>query len=493
MTPFDDVLSRLRAAPDAFGVAFVAADGPLEARWRQATDELATCIRPVGDPASDPILIEGGAYDGAWIESTGTINAEVLGRFAPDVTRATHLRFAAEQRTDGLIPYKVIDSGPAFSQIQIVTPLARGVWNHYLQTGRTDRAYLETMYAAMSRMDGWLARYRDTRGTGGVEAFCAFDTGHDASARFWFAPDRCLHDEASLPHPDAPLLPYVAPDLTANVACQRAHLALIAQELGHDGAPWRARAEASLAALWEQCWDADDEMFYDRDRNGALVRVPSDVLLRVLACEVGDDAFFARMLERHLFHTRRFLSPHGFTSLAMDDPRFDRDFTRNSWGGPVNFLAQLRAPAAFEHHGRAGELALASQGVLTALAIADRFPQTLDPWSGEAGFTQAYSPSLLWLLDAVERWFGVLPLPDGTVHVTALAPTRLGHGAAASAVGYRRVVGGAVWELAADDHGAALSIDGERTLELTHGERATLSSAGEVLARATLASIAPRF
>ncbi len=501
MARFDEVLSRLRAAKPAFGiasgvasgVAFVAEGGPLEARWRQAVAELRPCIRPVGDPGSDPILIEGGAYDGAWIESTGTISTDVLARFAPDIVRATHLRFAAEQREDGLIPYKVIDAGPGFSQIQIVTPLARSVWNHYLLSGRTDREYLETMYAAMSRMDAWLATYRDTRGTGGVEAFCTFDTGHDASPRFWFAPDRCFRGEASLCDPDAPLVPYVAPDLTANVACQRAYLALIADELGHDPAPWRARAEASLAALWEQCWDADDEMFYDRDRNGELVRVASDVLLRVLACEVGDDDFFDRMLRRHLFHTRRFLSPYGFTSLAMDDPRFDHDFTRNSWGGPANFLAQLRAPAAFEHHGRAGELALASQGALAAVAVADRFPQTLDPWSGEAGYTQAYSPALLWFLDAVERWFGILPLPDGGVHVTALAPTRLDHGAAANAVGYRRVVGDSMWELVGDDEGAVLFIDAVQALELGRGERATLTVAGEVVAREALTSIAPRF
>ncbi|GAA1995484.1 MGH1-like glycoside hydrolase domain-containing protein [Microbacterium ulmi] len=491
MAAIDEALARLRSAEPAYGVAFVAVGGPLERRWRQAADELGACIRPIGGGA--PLLNEGGVYDGAWIESTGTINAEVLDRFAPGVTRATHLRFAAEQRADGLMPYKVTPTGPGFSQIQLVTPLARCVWNHYLLTDRADREYLATMYTAMSRMDEWLATHRDTRGTGGVEAFCTFDTGHDASPRFWFAPDRCFRGEASLVDPSHPSLPYVAPDLTANVACQRTYLALIAEELGQDAAPWRAKAQASLAALWEQCWDAQNGTFYDRDRTGEHVRVSSDVLLRVLACEVGDDAFFAEALERHLFHTRRFLSPHGFTSLSMDDPRFDRDFRRNSWGGPVNFLAQLRAPAAFEHHGRGGELAVASQGVLTALALADRFPQTLDPWSGEAGYTSAYSPSILWLLDAVERWFGILPHPDGSLSFTALPPTRLGHGAAAHAVGYRRVVDGATWELVGDDERSVVLRDGVEALALGRGERVMLDRAGAVLSRQTLTSIAPRF
>src|SRR3546814_15081186 len=107
-------------------------------------------------------------------------------------------------------------------------------------------------------------------------------------------------------------MPYVAPDLTANVACQRVYLARIAAELGEDPAPWEEKAAASLAALEHQCWDATDGTFYDRDRSGAFVRVLSDVLLRVLACEVGDDAFFVEALERHLLRTRRFLSHYGF-------------------------------------------------------------------------------------------------------------------------------------------------------------------------------------
>jgi len=498
MTAIEAALARLRAAEPpaaagplgdglrAAGVGFAAVGGPLEARWRQAIAELAACIRPVGAHA-DPILCEGGVYPGAWIESTGTINAELLDRFAPEVTRATHLRFAALQRADGMIPYKVTDDGPGFGQIQIVTPLARSVWNHYLLAGR-DRAYLSTMYEAMARFDDWLARHRDTRGTGGVEAFCTFDTGHDLSPRFWFVPDRCPGGDATRYDPASPVLPYVAPDLTANVACQRAYLARIAEELGLDPEPWRRKAEASLAALWEQCFHEQDGAFYDRDATGEPVRVLSDVLLRVLACEVGDDAFFRAALERHLMSTRRFLAHYGFTSLAMDDPRFDHDHTRNSWGGPVNFLSLIRAPHAFERHGRVAELALATAPVLAAVATADRFPQCLDPWTGAPGYTEAYSPSILWLLDAVERGFGVLPRPDGELWLTGLAPTRLDHGAAAEAVASSREVDGARYELAADDEHAVVLRDGAEWISFPRGWRVIADRAGDPVAVVNVAA-----
>ncbi len=476
---------RVREGLTAAGVAFVAVGGRLGARWRQAVIELDACVRPVRGEVA--VLNEGGVYRGSWMESTATINAEVLSRFAPAVTTDTHLLFAAHQRPDGLIPYKVTDAGPGFSQIQIVTPLARTVWNHYRTIG--DRDYLRRMYDAMARFDAWLATYRNTRGTGAVEAFCTFDTGHDLSPRFWFAPDRAYRNDATHVDPHSPTMPYLAPDLTANVACQRTYLARIAAELGEDPAPWEAAAAASLAALERECWDAADLTWYDRDRSGEPVRVLSDVLLRVLACEVGDDALFAAALERHLMNTRRFLSHYGFTSIAMDDPRFDGDATRNSWAGPVNFLSQVRAPHAFEHHGRVAELAIAAMPVLDALAVAESFPQCLDPWSGAAGYTETYSPSILWFLDAIERWTGILERPDGDLWFSGLAPTRLGH-APADAVAAARTVDGVRYELAADDAEVVVFRDGAEHLRFPRGWRVVASRDGEPRAVVGLAAAA---
>jgi hypothetical protein len=440
-----------------------AASGPLEARWHQAVAELERCVRPRDGVA---VLNEGGVYDGTWIESTGTINVELLSRFAPRITTDTHLQFARHQRDDGMIPYKVTDAGPGFSQIQIVTPLARTVLNHFALTG--DRAYLRTMYDAMTRYDDWLATYRDTRGTGGVEAFCTFDTGHDLSPRFWFVPDRAYGD-ATRVDPGNPILPFVA---------------RIADELGLDPEPWRAKAASSVEALFAQCFDEVDGMFYDRDALGQLRRIQSDVLLRVLACEIGDEAFFTAALERYLMNTGKFLAHYGFTSLALDDPRFDADYTRNSWGGPVNFLSLVRAPHAFEHHGRVAELALTAMPVLAALAVADRFPQCLDPWSGQAGFTEAYSPSILWLLDAIERYSGILPRPDGELWFSGLAPTRLDHGAAAAGVAYAR----GRFELAADDERVIVYRDGVQHLAFPRGWRVVADAAGTPIAVVCLAA-----
>lgn len=495
-----DVLRRLRASNPGdragiadtalgaeisrSGVRFAASGGPLEKRWHSAIAELDRCIRPLDGGA--PVLNEGGVYHGCWLESTGTINVEVLARFAPQIVADTLSLFAVHQRDDGMIPYKVTAEGPGYSQIQIVTPLARVVWRQYQRTG--DLAHLRTMYDAMVRYDAWLERYRDTRGTGGVEAFCTFDTGHDLSPRFWFAPDRAYRGDARQSDPTASGIPYVAPDLTANVACQRSYLALIADALGEDGRPWRAASQRSLDALYAQCFDEEDGFFYDRDRSGDAVRIQSDVLARVLSCEVGDEEFFTRSLRRYLMNTRKFLAHYGFTTIAMDDPRFDHDASRNSWGGPVNFLAQLRAPEAFERHGHVAELGLTTAPVLAALAIADRFPQCLDPWSGQAGFTEEYSPSILWFLDAIERHCGILPRPDGELWFSGLAPTRLEHGAAAEVIGYARAVDDAEWELVADDDLVEVRHDGVLAFSFPRGWRVVTDPSGVIRAVIGLAA-----
>ena len=449
---FTDLVGKVGAISDdailaefaQSGVRFAASSPQMESRYYDAVRELVSCIKPTG--GLEPILNEGGIYLGCWLESTGTINAELLSRFIPSVAAATFEGFARNQRDDGLFPYKLTATGPVFSQIQTVTPLARSVWTHYCLNGR-DTAYLSKMYAAMARNDAWLARWRDTRGTGAVEAFCAFDTGHDLSARFWHVPDSPFNNEPKAFHPDNPLLPFIAPDLTANVACQRRYLALMAEELGEDGSDWRAKAEASTAALFGQCFDAEDGFFYDRDRHGRFVRIQSDVLLRVLACEVGDDDFFAAALERYLLNTGKFFAKYPFTSIALDDPRFDPAFDYNSWCGPSNVLSLIRAPHAFEHHHRHVELTWAMQPTLAALFKSTRFTQTIHPFTGREGFTEAYSPSILCLLDFVERLCGIQPRPDGALWFTGLTPQQIEHRDVSHETAYARTVDGQRFEL----------------------------------------------
>jgi hypothetical protein len=462
------------------GVSFVSTSESLESRFYQATQELFQCIT-AADHNGKHVWLEGGPYRGCWLESTGTINSEVASRFIPSVSQASFELYADLQRADGLMPYKWTKDGPAYKQIQLVTPLARSVWNHYLMNGRKDKSFLSKMFDAMRRYDEWLHHNRNTRETGCIEAFCTFDTGHDSSSRFWHVPDTPHLDDPAQYDPDSPILPFLAPDLTANVYAQRIYIGRIAEELGfaEEAKRWAKLAEETLSSLMEHCYDEQDAFFYDVDRHGRFVRLQSDVLLRVLACEVGDDEFFAETLRKYLLNTRKFFSKYPLTSIAMDDPRFDPFSTHNSWGGAVNMLTLIRTPHAFEHHHRHVELTWIMQPILSAFSSMPEFAQCISPWTGEAGYTRVYGPSILTMLDYIERLCGILIRPEGTVWFTGLTPYAIAHGKdVGMATAYSRTVDGVKFEIVNTVQGAEVYRDEQLLLRLPRGVRAVTGRDG---------------
>lgn len=518
------------------GVKFVVSSdsaSDLEDVYYEAIYRLLDCIKP--NARGEGILQEGGVYDGCWLESTGTINTELLSRFVPEVARATFEQFARHQREDGLIPYKISKDEPTFRQIQLVTPLARSVWNHYKLNGE-NKAFLMKMFDALVHYDEWLATYRNMRGTGCVEAFCTFDTGHDLSARFWHVPDTPYEGDPKRYDPNSPVLPFLAPDLTASVYCSRKYIGKMGGELGDelsdelsdelegglvDGregdehgeahndaqanaqanaqvqAEWEAKAEQSLHSLMTYCYDEEDQFFYDVDRHDRFVRIQTDVLLRVLASEVGDAAMFDRMLQKYLLNMRKFFAKYPLTSVAMDDPRYDPHSTYNTWSGATNFLTLIRTPHAFEHHQRYVELTWIMMPIMNAMARFERFGQVLSSWTGEEGYTESYSPAILGVLDFIERCCGVLPRPDGDVWATALLPAAMDHGLEiAKGTGYSRAIDGKVFELiisrettdGADSDvknkgkHATLYIDGHKTYSFPEGLRMVTNRDGELKA-----------
>lgn len=422
------LIAELEQSGVKFVVSTQSSSVQLENVYYDAVYKLLDCIKL--NQAGVAVLQEGGVYHGCWLESTGTINAELLSRFIPSVAQATFEQFADGQREDGLMPYKITADGPIIKQIQLVTPLARSVWNHYQLNGKDD-TFLHKMYLALISFDQWLDTYRNTRATNCVEAFCTFDTGHDLSARFWHIPDTPHLNDPKQYDPNSPLLPYLAPDLTANVYCSRKYYGLMAEQVGETketASNWSEKANMSLQSLMTHCYDIQDNFFYDVDRNGRFVRVQSDVLLRVLACEVGDDEFFATALQQYLLNTRKFFAKYPFTSIAMDDPRFDPHSNYNSWSGATNFLSIIRTAHAFEYHHRYVELTWILQPIISAISRLTRFGQCLSPWTGEEGYTESYSPAILCALDFIERLCGILPTPEGELWFTGLLPYPMDHG-----------------------------------------------------------------
>lgn len=374
----------------------------IKARYDEALRGLAANCKPVFG-FDQAVLYEGGVYQGIWLEC-GPLEALVYGKHAPEIALSSHDVFFRHQREDGYLPFNVSVEAPGDITIQMVVPIAATALETAELTG--NEAFLARAYEACSRWDEWLARNRNTRGTGLCELFCQFDSGHDGSPRHaglpWECPD---HNPAKCP--EAGKLPYLAPDLSASVYGGRVALATMAEKLGKsaEASQWRDKAERTRALILTYCYDAEDECFYDVDADGKFVRVRGDVLTRVFGEHVVDQKLFDRIYERHIKNPEAFWTPYPLPSIAADDPTFVKPIPQNCWGGASQALTALRTPRWFEHYGKSEDHRHLMTRWVDAIVACPHFMQQIDPWSGEFTDcrTRDYSPAMCVLIDFVDR------------------------------------------------------------------------------------------
>lgn len=381
------------------------------ARWQAAYDKALAILAgnvQVMPYVNRPVLIEGSVYRGIWQEC-GPHEALVYRKWRPDVARDSHLTFFELQRADGQLPANNKESETGFGQIQMVVPIAATAWELARATG--DASLLEQAYRGAAMWDGWLMRYRNTRGTGLVEGFCTYDTGHDNSPRWHGLPNQCPNKNAKV-HAADPALPRLCPDLSATTYGGRLAIAAMADALGKrsEGERWRERAESLRSAIIARLWSAEDAAFYDRDPQDRFVRIRSDILSRMCGERVPDQAMFDRMWQRHLGNPKAFWTRYPLPSIARDDPGFVRPIPANSWGGAAQALTALRAGRWFDHYGRSAEFSTMMNQWCEAIQSDMSFRQQIDPDTGV--FTKGadepnYSPCALVMIDYTWRLVGV--------------------------------------------------------------------------------------
>lgn len=373
-----------------------------------------------------PLLTEGSSYHGIWLEC-GPHEAAIYAAIDPaahSIARANHLVFFALQKPDGQLPYAIKATGPGFGQIQMVVPIAATAWE--LAQRFHDEELLAKAYAACSRWDLWLRRYRNTRGTGLCEGFCTFDTGMDNSPRWKGMPNSCPDGDARR-CPSAPSLPRLCPDLSATVYGGRVALAAMAKALGHssDADRWAADAEQIRALILSRLYDPNDGAFYDLDVHSRFVRVRSAATLRVLGEHVPDQRLFNEIWTRQAGNPQAFWAPYPFPSIALDDPAFVRPIPPNSWGGAAQALTALRAPRWMPHYGKTAELHHLMHQWIAAIRRNGGFHQQLDPRTG--AFTPdpgGYTPAALVFLEFSRRLKDpAAPQPAPDTHPREIIPS----------------------------------------------------------------------
>ena len=368
-----------------------------------------------------PVLFEGSTYQGIWQECgphealtyarlRALVESHSPGIDPLRVARDSHRVFFALQREDGQMPASVKPGGGGFAQIQMVVPIAATAWD--LAQMAQEETFLAEAYSACSRWDAWLRRYRDTRGTGLVEAFCTYDTGQDNSPRWAGIPNRCEDGDARK-CPPAPGSPRLCPDLSATVFGARVALSAMAEALGKkaEAQRWKDDAEHIRSLIVDKLWSPEDASFFDLDTSGHFVRVRSVANTRVLGEHVlrlevpKERSMFEQMWTRQLHNTKAFWAAFPFPSVAMDDPKFVRPIPRNSWGGASQALTALRTLRWMDHYGKGAEQRVVMQRWCEAIIREGEFRQQMDPHTGV--FTQpdprGYSPCALVFLAFAQR------------------------------------------------------------------------------------------
>jgi len=388
--------------------------------WDSALKTLAGNVRVV-PKSQGPVLIEGSTYLGIWLEC-GPHESQVYSSLAKyiapredkvtpaQVALNTHRSFFVLQHEDGQLPDAIKNAGLGYSQLQMVTPIAATALEVAELT--KDEEFLAEAYAACSRWDAWLRRYRDTRKTGLVEAFCVYDTGQDNSPRWKGVPRQSLNGDARY-CPQAPGMPRLCPDLSVSAYGGRVALAKMAKMLGKaaEADRWLQDAEAMRALILSKLWCEEDASFYDVDTGGKFVRVRTVANLRILQEHLLDvtkhehKRIFDAMWTKQLANPKAYWTPWPFPSIAIDDPLFVRPIPRNSWGGASQALTALRTLRWMDHYGKHAEQRNLMQQWTEAILRHGEFRQQMDPLTG--AFTQddpgGYSPCALVFLTFAER------------------------------------------------------------------------------------------
>ena len=399
----------------------------LLARIPDVRTALLANLRPFAQCGGKSLPIAGADYPGIWLEHNQdwfflADPALGLGGEAAEAAWAAQEAFLNLQRDDGLLPFclplrwggpdNYFDSPTRYGQVQAVWSPIRCGLELARRLRRPERDFAR-LYEAGVRYDAWFRRYRDRAGTGLVEMYCEYDTGHDKDPRVTDGgiPHSCPGNDACA-MPDIPCMPVLSVDLSAMLFGTRTALAELAEMLDRpaEASAWRADADALGAAIRRHLYDSEDGFFYDRDTSG-FRRYRTEHVTRLFLNGVLEQGEFDALWERHFaVPGRGFAPPFPIPSMAVDDPHFPKEPIHNSWGRNTQALTLLRALLWTERHGRGDWLdATLATWLRATLLHADRFhfQQEVDPWTGEPiGNAADYTPSLLLYLVSCRRAFG---------------------------------------------------------------------------------------
>ena len=507
------------------GVTFKTTDAGLQ-RLFDAAEATAAANIVQFTPAMK-ILVEGGGYPNAWIE-TQPMGGEMYAKRDIAVALNNQKIFMLGQRADGRLPGMVIAGATARNMHADKTPpegmvwipeadiladfeMFQGycfpdpAWRMYFWTGK-DREYLRTLYAALEAHDAYLWRTRDSNGDGLLETWCVWDTGEDHCSRLLtrYAPTRWPFDfppaGERLPNPQNPanfrrywvehyheklppptreqvLAPIASMDIMAYSYAGRATLAKIARELGNGREEfWRQQAGEVRQRLVANLWDPARHACFDRDRTGKRMDELIHNNLRCMWYGIFSQEMADAFIRHHLLNPAEFWTPVPLPSIAINEPLY-RNTEGNSWSGQPQGLTYQRAICALENYEHYAEVALLGRKLLPVLVQNGcKFAQQLDAQTGKPSGPKndGYGPMILAALEYISRMHGIhLDPANDQVWWSALAPD-------GQEFTYTQRWGDRVWSLTCANGRCTARINDRELFSCAAGVRIVTDLAGNV-------------
>ena len=353
------------------------------------------------------VLLVGAYYPGIWLEHNQ--DNEFLTEYNPEAAWASQELFINKQREDGLLPFCFWAEDPwriCTGQIQCVRSFVRCALNIAQQTQRPEYDFWQ-IYNAGCRYEAWLRTNRNRAGTGLVEMYCEYDTGHDHNPRVTDGdiPCSCPEDDAGN-MPNLNCMPILSVDLSAMSYDNRLALAELADALGKpsEASLWRSRAAELKEAIQRLLYDPKDDFYYDRGPQG-FRRYRTEHLTRLFLNGVTDQDEFDRLYEKWMDDPNEFRTAYPYPAVSISDKHFNWDFPPNCWGSNSQALTAVRALIWLRRFGREKERRnLLMCHLRSALDNGITFPQELNPFTGiPIGNGRDYTPAIILFLEGLKE------------------------------------------------------------------------------------------
>ncbi|WP_211206463.1 MGH1-like glycoside hydrolase domain-containing protein [Demetria terragena] len=228
-------------------------------------------------------------------------------------------------------------------------------------------------------------------------------SGREYGKYFWLAERYRDHacDDADVDHP------FVVEDPTTNALWARSEIALadIAETLGKDGAPHRAEAGRITTAM-DMLWCPDFGAYGARDRRTGDVIEKATVgglLPLLLPADVLGESRAATLVAT--LQGERFLSIAGIRPPVMA-PSYDATAPDLDpglyWRGPAWFNMTWLLHAGLREHG-APDVMQSGLDEAVDIALAEDFPEYVNPWTGAGHGTRQFSWTAALILDLLRQ------------------------------------------------------------------------------------------